>query len=212
MNSRKGREVSRSRMPNGACLAASRWCDSAARQQQRGRHEQRDADETDIEHPGRTVAVDGRAADHDAQDEGHRAPDAKAAVVEAARLGLGHQHAVIERHGRRPHRAPHQADKEDGEEAVGELVADHQQDGGARQRQDEAARAADAMRQPADHERRRDAHDLAAHEQGADLGVLDPAVAQPHRPVAHEGTGGEEVRGAVAGKPDGSDEAQHQSR
>jgi hypothetical protein len=44
---------------------------------------------------------------------------------------------------------------------------------------------------PADGERGNDGHDLARHEERADLGIGDTAVAQPHRPVAHEGAGGE---------------------
>ena len=181
------------------------------RQQQTERHQHGDAGEADIEHPGGAVAVDGHAADQRAQDEGHRAPDAQAAVIEAARLGLGHQHAVIERHGGRPHAAPHQAHRQDGKEAVGELVAGQQDGGRARQHQDDAARVADPMRHPADGERGGHAHELAAHEQRADLGVVDAAVAQPYRPVAHEGAGREEVGRAVAGKPDAGDPARHQA-
>ena len=45
------------------------------------------------------------------------------------------------------------------------------------------------------------ADQLAAHEQRADLGVGDAAVAQPDRPVAHEGARGEEVGRAEAGQP-----------
>ena len=92
-----------------------------------------------------------------------------------------------------------------------ELVAAHQHDGGDRQRQEHAAQPADAMRQQADAQHRHHAHELAAHEQRADLGVGDAAVAQPHRPVAHEGAGGEEVGRAVAGEPPALDDALHQA-
>ena len=199
-------------MPNGACLPASRCLRFGRRQQQAERHQHHDAGEGDIEHPGRAVMVDGHAADHRAQDEGHRAPDAQVAIVEAARPGLVHQDAVIERHGRRPHAAPHEAHRQDGQEGGGELVAGQQEGGGARQHQDDAARIAQPVRHPADGERRQHAHELAAHEQRADLGIAHAAVAQPHRPVAHEGAGGEEIGRAVAGQPDADEQARHQRR
>src|SRR5262249_42214674 len=53
------------------------------------------------------------------------------------------------------------------------------------------------------------AHQLARHEERADLGILHATVAQPHRPVAHERARGEEVGGAVAGEPDGGQPARH---
>ena len=42
-------------------------------------------------------------------------------------------------------------------------------------------------------------------------GVGDAAVAQPDRPVAHEGAGREEVGRAVAGQPPALDDAIHQA-
>ncbi len=73
------------------------------------------------------------------------------------------------------HTTPHtRLTSQDGEEASGRTGRPHQQDVAAHgQRQDDAAHAADAMGDPADPERGADAHELAAHEERADLGVAD---------------------------------------
>ncbi len=177
------------------------------RQQQRQRRQQHDARHADIEHPGRSVAVDGDAGDEGAEDEGHRAPHAHARIVEPVLLGLDHQHAVVERHRRRPQEAPDHGNDEDRQERIGELVGAHHHDGADAQRHDDAARPAQPVGDPADRKRGDHRHDLARHEQRADLGVADAAVAQPHRPVAHEGAGGEEVGGAIGREPHPLEEA-----
>ncbi len=153
--------------------------------------------------------VDGQAAGQRAGDEGDRTPDAQRAVDEAARPGLVHQHAVIERHGRRPDTAPHQADQQQRQEGVGDLVGADHHDGGDGERHQHAAQPADSMGEEADAQHRHHAHQLAAHEQRADLGIADAAVAQPHRPVAHEGAGGEEVGGAISREAHAFERATH---
>ena len=135
------------------------------------------------------------------------------AVDEAARLGLVHQHAVVERHGRRPDAAPDQADQQ---AARGRCARAGRRPSSRWRRRASASsmprEPADAMGEQADAEHRDHADELAAHEQRADLGVGDAAVAQPHRPVAHEGAGREEVGRAVAGQPPALDDADSSGR
>src|SRR5947199_1571982 len=73
----------------GMMAGAARWR-VAVRQGERERHEAEHAGHADIEHPGRTVTIDGNAAGQGAGDEGGRTPGAQRAVAEATHPRLVH--------------------------------------------------------------------------------------------------------------------------